>query len=90
MEVFRKSAEVLLVAIHASRSRRFNFLRGRGRSDDPASYETFQRRDERELEVGIGKAIALADEVLSNEHTSSGVLSGQMVNLVERWINVPA
>jgi len=91
VEVFRKSsAEVLLVAVHASRSRRFSFLRGRGRSDDPASYEMFQRRDERELEVGIGGAIALADEMISNEHATTELLSAQMVELVDRWTNADA
>jgi len=88
--VFRKSADVLLVAVHASRSRRFSFLRGRGRSDDPDSYEMFQNRDERELEVGIGSAIALADEMISNEHATPEVLSAQTVEMVERWINVHA
>ncbi|MDV3244545.1 MAG: AAA family ATPase [Nitrososphaerales archaeon] len=90
VETFRRSAEVLLVAIHASSRRRFDLLRERGRSDDPASYEMFLRRDERELDVGIGKAVALADEVVSNERNTPEGLSRQMVELVERWAHVSA
>lgn len=90
VERFRRSADVLLVAVHASRQRRFALLRGRGRSDDPASYEMFLRRDDRELEVGIGKSIALADEIVSNEHSTPEALSAQMAELVERWVHAGA
>ena len=90
VEAFRKAADVLLIAVQASEPRRFSFLKGRGRSDDPDSYETFRRRDERELEVGIGKAIALADDVVSNEHGSPEILSAQTLKLVDRWLNGPA
>lgn len=86
VETFRTSAKVLLVAIHASRRRRFALLRERGRSDDPLSYEMFLRRDERELEVGIGKAIALADEVISNEHSAPEKLSARIVEVVDNWV----
>ncbi len=90
VEAFRRSAQVLLVAVHASRPRRFALLKGRGRSDDPVSFEMFLRRDERELDVGIGRAIALADEVISNEHDTPGGLTTQTVELVERWVNAAA
>jgi len=90
VEVFRKSAQVLLVAVHASRPRRFAFLKERHRGDDPASYEMFLRRDERELEVGIGRAIALADEMISNEHSTPEALSGEMLVLVDRWVHASA
>lgn len=90
VEVFREFANLLLVAIHASRKRRFSLLKERGRSDDPQLYETFLRRDERELEVGIGTAIALADEVVSNEHTTPEMLAEEIVRLVERWVETGA
>lgn len=89
VETFRKSATVLLVAIHGSRPRRFALLKERGRSDDPLSYEMFLRRDERELEIGIGKAIALADEVISNEHSSPDKLSARIVEIVDNWTRPP-
>jgi dephospho-CoA kinase len=86
VEVFRRSADVLLIAIHASRKRRFALLKERGRSDDPQLYESFLRRDERELEVGISRAIALADEVVSNEHSTPEALSEKVVEAVGRWV----
>jgi dephospho-CoA kinase len=86
VEAFRKSAPVILVAVHASPSRRFEFLKERGRSDDPMSRESFDKRDERELGVGIGNAIALADEVISNEHSTPAKLAAAMVDAVDRWV----
>ena len=86
VEVFRKSADVLLVAVHASRERRYALLRERGRSDDPLSLEMFQARDRRELSVGIAEPIALADEVVSNEHASPAKLTKQMNSVVDRWV----
>jgi dephospho-CoA kinase len=85
VQTFRKKAPVILVAVHASPARRFEFLKERGRSDDPMSREAFDRRDERELGVGIGNAIALADEVISNEHSTPARLAAAMVDAVERW-----
>lgn len=85
VETFRRSAAVVLVAVHASPERRFALLRERGRRDDPLSKEMFLRRDQRELGVGIGNAIALADEVISNEHATPPKLSAEMVALVEHW-----
>src|SRR5712692_5876333 len=86
VETFGRAGRVLLLAIHASRERRFSLLKERGRSDDPITYETFLKRDERELDVGIGSAIALADEVISNEHNSPDALSKMAVRTAKSWI----
>ncbi len=86
VETFRKSAVVLLVVIHASQRRRFALLKERGRKDDPLSYEMFLKREERELGVGIGNAIALADEMISNEHTTPDSLAAEVADAVERWV----
>jgi len=86
VETFRRAGDLLLLAIHASRKRRFLLLKERGRSDDPLSYQMFLKRDERELGVGIGEAIALADEVISNEHITPSVLSEMVVRTVKSWI----
>ena len=63
---FKKLGTSLLVSIHTSPERRFEFLQLRGRSDSPKSFESFEARDRRELSVGIGEPIALADEVIVN------------------------
>jgi len=61
--------EVITVAIHASPKTRFQRLLSRKRSDDPKTWEVFFERDSRELNVGLGHVIALADLVLINEST---------------------
>ena len=85
VEAFRKRAAVLLVAVDASPSRRYELLRERGRSDDPLTREMFEERDLRELGVGIGEAIALADRSVSNERATPDGLEGQIAKVVERW-----
>ncbi len=90
VEVFRKRAKVMLVAVLASPGRRFALLRERGRKDDPLTHDMFLKRDERELGVGIGTAIALADEVVSNEHASPESLTQELSALVLRWVETHA
>lgn len=85
VEAFRKKARVLLVAIAASPARRYQLLKERGRSDDPLTLEMFGARDRRELGVGIGEAIALADETVSNERNTPDELAAETASLVVRW-----
>lgn len=85
VEAFRKRASVLLVAILASPARRFELLKERGRKDDPLTNQMFVERDQRELVVGIGEAIALADETISNQRTTPERLAAEMAKAVERW-----
>jgi dephospho-CoA kinase len=84
-EAFRKRAKVLLVAVDASPERRFELLKERGRQDDPLTLEMFNERDRRELGVGIARAIALADETVSNEHATPDRLASEIARVVERW-----
>jgi len=65
---FRKAVEsVVIVAVHASPKVRFERLVKRGRADDAVTWEAFQERDSRELDVGLGRVIAQADVMLINE-----------------------
>jgi len=66
---------VLTVAIHASPRTRFQRLLSRNRSDDPKTWDIFHERDLRELNVGLGQVIALADILLVNETTISELQS---------------
>ncbi len=66
----RRLANFVLVTVHASPQTRFQRLSTRGRSDDPKSLEVFEDRDMRELGVGIGNAIALAQYVIINDSTT--------------------
>jgi dephospho-CoA kinase len=60
-------AKFVLVGVHASPELRFNRLSTRGRSDDPKTYAVFHERDMRELRVGLGNAIALAEFLVIND-----------------------
>ena len=60
-------AKFSLIAVHASPETRFNRLHRRGRSDDPDGWELFHKRDARELSVGLGDAIAMAEYLILNE-----------------------
>jgi len=71
IEEFRKSfAKFCVLCVHSSPESRFKRLFGRGRSDDPIHVTEFSDRDSKELQVGIGSAIALADFMLCNEGTT--------------------
>ena len=68
VEEFRKAfPEFVLVAVHSSPKTRFRRIYARGRRDDSRAWRGFKRRDDRELRVGIGSAIASAELMLVNE-----------------------
>jgi len=69
IEELNKKYSVFTIAIHASPKSRFQRLLRRGRSDRPRNWADFLERDERELKVGVGKLIAIADRVVENEDT---------------------
>jgi dephospho-CoA kinase len=57
-----------LIAVHSSSETRFKRLYRRRRSDDPDGWELFHKRDMRELSVGLGNAIAMAEHIIINEN----------------------
>jgi dephospho-CoA kinase len=87
VDAFKRAGEVRLLAVHASRQRRFALLSERKRTDDPLNIESFNTRDERELSIGIGSAIAFADEVISNEHLGLAELAQAVDKLAEGWMS---
>lgn len=66
-----------LIAIHSSPETRFKRLWKRRRSDDPQDGGAFHERDTRELSVGLGNAIAMAEHMIINEDD---------INIVKRKI----
>lgn len=68
-ELRKRYGRVTVIAIHASPQTRYDRLLARGREDDPKTWQEFETRDLRELTVGLGKTIALADELIVNEGT---------------------
>lgn len=68
VEEFKKRfPKFSLVVVHSSSETRFKRLYHRRRSDDPENWEVFHERDMRELSVGLGEAIALAEYIIVNE-----------------------
>jgi dephospho-CoA kinase len=61
--------KLTLIALHASPQTRFSRLLKRDRPDDPKNWQTFRERDIRELTVGLGNAIAMAENMIINEGT---------------------
>ena len=66
-EFKKKYADFCLIAIHASPEIRFKRLFHRQRSDDTKDWKDFVKRDQRELGVGLGNAIAMAEYMIVNE-----------------------
>jgi dephospho-CoA kinase len=61
--------DVTVVSISSSPEARYSRLVQRNRDDAPATLEEFIARDEREMEWGIAKLMALADVTVPNETT---------------------
>jgi len=87
VEIFRRAGEVKLIAVLASPKRRFELLTARGRTDAPPNLEGFKTRDDRELSIGIGNAIALADEAIVNERISPEELRSAVLKTVTGWLS---
>lgn len=87
VQVFAKAGTVRLLAVAASRDRRFRLLTSRARSDAPDSRGAFDERDRRELSVGVGDAMAFADETISNERTTEEEIGNRAVEVVEWWVS---
>jgi dephospho-CoA kinase len=86
IEVLKNVGPVKLLSIEASTDTRYKFLGVRGRSDDPVTREKFEERDKRELGVGIGKSIAIADETISNNNITLDELTERAYLVIEKWI----
>jgi dephospho-CoA kinase len=76
----------ILVAIHASPKTRYRRLFRRRRSDDPPDWKTFMERDLRELGIGMGSVISIADYMIVNEG-SIGHLKQKIMRLIREVLN---
>jgi dephospho-CoA kinase len=85
-EFKRKFPDFILIAIYSSPKTRFRRIFKRNRSDDPDNWRIFSERDAREIGVGIGKAIALADFMIINEQSISKFKSDvtKLLKMIEK------
>jgi dephospho-CoA kinase len=86
VEILQTIGRVRLLAIHASANIRFEHLKKRARGDAPFKEYDFAKRDKRELAVGISEAIAMSDEMLSNNNLTIEELKEKAVEIVQKWV----
>ena len=85
IDVFKKIGTVKILSTHGTTDTRFKFLQDRGRSDDPKTRDIFDKRDTREISVGISTSIALADESISNNNLTKEELIETAYEIVQSW-----
>jgi dephospho-CoA kinase len=72
VDAFKKHfSNFSLMAVYASPETRFNRVYRRQRSDDPDGWGVFRERDLRELGVGLGDAVAIAEYLVVNESSKA-------------------
>jgi dephospho-CoA kinase len=90
VEEFKKHfPKFVLVAVHACPETRFKRLYHRQRSDAPKNWEIFHERDLRELGVGLGNAIAMAEHMIVNEEKLEAVkekINEILRRIEEKWM----
>jgi dephospho-CoA kinase len=82
-------AKFSLAAVLASPEIRFNRLFNRRRSDDPSGWEVFRDRDMRELSVGLGNVIAMAEQMIVNDNNVEEVkakVAASLRRIEEKWM----
>lgn len=68
VEMFKQNFDnFMILSIFANPNLRFKRLQNRMREDDSKDYKEFVKRDQMELEFGIGNVIALSDKIIINE-----------------------
>jgi dephospho-CoA kinase len=89
VDVFKATfTKFTLIAIHASPETRFKRLYNRGRSDDSTELKVFRERDQRELTVGLGNVIAMAEYVIVNEGSreeTNAKIEEVLSRVEEKW-----
>lgn len=86
IQVLKKITKVKVLAVNATVDTRFKFLFDRGRSDDPKDRNEFEKRDSREISVGVSKSIDLADETISNDKLTISELVDLAYKIIKKWI----
>ena len=68
VNMFKENFEnFIILSIFANPALRFKRLQKRMREDDSKDYNEFLKRDQMELDFGIGTVIALSDQIIINE-----------------------
>lgn len=87
IDLLKEIGVVKIIGIHASTPIRFRHLKERSRTDAPSTMKDCELRDQRELEVGVSKAIALADEIIPNNDITVDELISKAQKIIKKWTN---
>ena len=82
-------AKFSIAAVHASPETRFARLSNRRRSDDSNGWTIFHERDMRELGVGLGTVIAMAEQMIINDASVDEVkarVAEALRRIEEKWM----
>lgn len=85
IDIFKKIGTVKILSIDSSADTRYKFLQTRDRSDDPKTRGVFDKRDSREVGVGLGSSIDLADESISNNNLTKDELIETAYKIIQSW-----
>jgi dephospho-CoA kinase len=89
-DIFKEHfSKFILVAVHSAPETRFHRLYNRGRSDDSADWNVFHERDMRELSVGLGNVIAMAQLMIVNDNNVEQVkakVKETLEMIEEKWL----
>ena len=85
IDIFKKIGTVKILSIDSSADTRYKFLQTRDRSDDPKTRDVFDKRDSREVGVGLGSSIDLADESISNNNLTKDELIETAYKIIQSW-----
>ena len=67
--------DFIILSIFTNPSIRFERLQKRMREDDSKDYSEFKKRDQMELDFGIGSVISLSDKIIINESNLDSYIS---------------
>ncbi|TFG19517.1 MAG: flagellar hook-basal body complex protein FliE [Promethearchaeota archaeon] len=67
VNLFREHWPIYVIAITCSNQTRFKRIKTRGRADDTIDDELIRKRDQRELQFGLGEVIERAEYKIENE-----------------------
>ncbi len=70
LDVFKRLGDVLVISVTSALDQREEFLLRRDRLDAPRDSRSLRERDIRERQVGVERAMAVADIVIDNSHIS--------------------
>jgi dephospho-CoA kinase len=82
-------AKFSIAAVHAAPEARFIRLTTRCRSDDPSAWDVFRERDVRELSVGLGNVIAMAEQMIINDSSVEDTkvkVAEALRRIEEKWL----